>query len=204
MTLSPRLREVEGLASEVAEASREQAAGINQMNSAVAQMGRVTQNNAATAEETATSAEELNVQAEAMKATVGGLSKLVSGNSGRDAALDEPPVSTVWAAPRVPKFSAGNGHADPVAPPDRGLNCWEFKQCGREAGGAKARELGVCPAYPDHGHDCARLAGTLCGGKVQGSFANKITSCLKCKFYNSPNYARESLATLVNGNVRHP
>jgi hypothetical protein len=27
------------------------------------------------------------------------------------------------------------------------------------------------------------LAGTLCGGKVQGSFAKKMTNCLKCDFY---------------------
>jgi len=26
------------------------------------------------------------------------------------------------------------------------LNCWEFKQCGREAGGAHVDEFGVCPA----------------------------------------------------------
>jgi hypothetical protein len=70
------------------------------------------------------------------------------------------------------------------------MNCWEFKQCGREAGGAKAAELGVCPAYPDHGTHCARLAGTLCGGKVQGSFAAKLASCLQCTFYRSPNYDR--------------
>ena len=26
------------------------------------------------------------------------------------------------------------------------INCWEFKKCGRQPGGAKAAELGVCPA----------------------------------------------------------
>jgi hypothetical protein len=71
------------------------------------------------------------------------------------------------------------------------LNCWEFKKCGREAGGAKAKELGVCPAYPDHGHSCATLVGTFCGGKVQGSFAQKLPSCIKCEFYLSPNYDRK-------------
>ncbi len=44
------------------------------------------------------------------------------------------------------------------------MNCWEFRKCGREEGGAKASELGVCPAYPDNGQDYARVAGTLCGG----------------------------------------
>jgi hypothetical protein len=25
-------------------------------------------------------------------------------------------------------------------------NCWQFKNCGREPGGKKASELGICPA----------------------------------------------------------
>ncbi len=62
------------------------------------------------------------------------------------------------------------------------MNCWEFMKCGREAGGANAERLGVCPAYPDHGTHCAVIAGTLCGGVVQGTFAAKISSCLKCDF----------------------
>ncbi len=68
------------------------------------------------------------------------------------------------------------------------MNCWEFKKCGRERGGAKALELGVCPAYPAHGTHCAHIAGTLCGGKIQGSFAMKLTNCMKCEFYQSPDY----------------
>lgn len=68
------------------------------------------------------------------------------------------------------------------------MNCWEFKKCGREAGGAKAVELGVCPAYPNHGNHCARVTGTLCGGKVQGSFALKLKNCMECDFYKSPSY----------------
>ena len=70
------------------------------------------------------------------------------------------------------------------------MNCWEFKKCGREKGGAKAREFGVCPAYPDHGNHCAHVAGTLCGGKVQGNFAMKLTNCMKCDFYQSPHYQK--------------
>ena len=70
------------------------------------------------------------------------------------------------------------------------MNCWEFKKCGREKGGAKASLLGVCPAYPDHGKHCARICGTLCGGLVQGSFALKLASCMKCEFYKSPQYDR--------------
>ena len=71
------------------------------------------------------------------------------------------------------------------------MNCWEFKKCGREKGGAKAKELGVCPAYPDHGKHCAQVAGTLCGGQVQGTFAMKLLNCMKCEFYQSANYDKE-------------
>jgi hypothetical protein len=72
------------------------------------------------------------------------------------------------------------------------MNCWEFKKCGREAGGAKAASLGVCPAYPDHGKNCMRISGTLCGGQVQGTFAMKLGNCMKCDFYNSPHYVRRA------------
>ncbi len=73
-------------------------------------------------------------------------------------------------------------------------NCWEFKGCGREPGGAKAVELGVCPAATDPsgggansgangGRICWAIVGTLCGGKVQGTFAQKITNCMNCDFF---------------------
>jgi len=26
------------------------------------------------------------------------------------------------------------------------LNCWEFKRCGRQFGGEKVADLGICPA----------------------------------------------------------
>lgn len=73
-------------------------------------------------------------------------------------------------------------------------NCWEFKNCGRQPGGAKAAEFGVCPASKeakltgtnggkDGGRACWAIAGTLCGGKVQGSYAAKLGNCLACEFY---------------------
>jgi hypothetical protein len=70
------------------------------------------------------------------------------------------------------------------------MNCWEFKKCGREKGGSNEKTLGICPAYPDQGRQCARVAGTLCGGVVQGTFASKLANCLKCEFYTSDNYDR--------------
>jgi hypothetical protein len=73
-------------------------------------------------------------------------------------------------------------------------NCWEFKRCGRQPNGAKAAELGVCAASTESrttgvngglngGRACWAIAGTLCGGVVQGSFATKVSNCMKCEFY---------------------
>ena len=72
----------------------------------------------------------------------------------------------------------------------RFMNCWEFMKCGREKGGVNAVQLGVCPAYPNHGTHCAHVTGTLCGGQVQGTFAIKLVSCLKCDFFRGPDYDR--------------
>jgi len=74
------------------------------------------------------------------------------------------------------------------------LNCWEFKNCGREPGGSRVAELGVCPAAADTpaeglndgkcgGRCCWAIAGTFCGGFVQGTFAMKQRNCLKCDFF---------------------
>jgi hypothetical protein len=74
------------------------------------------------------------------------------------------------------------------------LNCWEIKKCGRQTGGEKAKELGVCIAAKETrtngvhggrngGRCCYALAGTLCGGKVQGSFASKLTNCMQCEVF---------------------
>jgi len=73
-------------------------------------------------------------------------------------------------------------------------NCWEAKKCGREIGGAKTKELGVCPSAMESrltgvhegkfgGRACWVVAGTLCGGKEQGTFAQKYHNCEKCDFY---------------------
>jgi hypothetical protein len=74
------------------------------------------------------------------------------------------------------------------------VNCWEWKKCGRQEGGAKVAELGVCPAASaesingancglNGGRACWAVAGTLCGGKVQGTFATKLSNCMACDFY---------------------
>jgi hypothetical protein len=76
------------------------------------------------------------------------------------------------------------------------LNCWEYKKCGREPEGIKVHELGVCPATTEEGLDgvhggknsgraCWAVAGSMCGGKVQGSFAQKYGNCVLCDFFKA-------------------
>ena len=74
------------------------------------------------------------------------------------------------------------------------MNCWEFFECGREPNGKKIKELGTCPAAAkveldgvndgkNGGRSCWAIAGTLCEGEVQGSYAQKLGNCLKCDFH---------------------
>ncbi|MEN6426804.1 MAG: methyl-accepting chemotaxis protein [Phycisphaerales bacterium] len=67
------------LVSEIAAASKEQAQGIDQVNTAIAQMDKVTQQNAANAEESASASEQLTAQAESMNDMVNELAVLVGG-----------------------------------------------------------------------------------------------------------------------------
>lgn len=74
-------------------------------------------------------------------------------------------------------------------------NCWEVKQCGRQAGGERITENGECPAsncFKAHhinngingGRACWAIAGTHCGGTIQGSFVNKMKGCANCDFFH--------------------
>ncbi|MEJ2684994.1 MAG: hypothetical protein P8Z71_11440 [Candidatus Sulfobium sp.] len=74
------------------------------------------------------------------------------------------------------------------------LNCWEFKGCGRQPGGIHESDLGSCPVTMEKnldgvhdglaaGRACWVVAGTLCRGKVQGTFAQEVTQCEACDFY---------------------
>ena len=60
------------------------------------------------------------------------------------------------------------------------INCWEYMQCGRDV-----NDEIKCPAYPHFGQVCWAVAGTLCSGKIQGTFAQKTDDCRKCKFYKN-------------------
>ena len=53
------------------------------------------------------------------------------------------------------------------------VNCWEIKGC----------EMKDCPAYDKTGIPCWYLAGTYCGGKIQGAFAEKCGGCRQCEVF---------------------
>ncbi len=74
------------------------------------------------------------------------------------------------------------------------INCWEYKKCGREPGGVNRHEAGICPASVNFTHNgenggksagriCWKVVGTLCGGSIQGTFAEKSMNCSQCDFY---------------------
>ena len=75
-------------------------------------------------------------------------------------------------------------------------NCWEFTNCGREPGGHSVSSLGECPASKfelangflggnNGGRGCTYIAGTFCGGQIQGTYYEKEKNCQQCDFYKS-------------------
>ena len=77
-------------------------------------------------------------------------------------------------------------------------NCWEVKKCSRQPGGEKIEEFGVCPAAIHSEYDgenkgtyggrfCWAVAGTLCVGKIQGIYVEKLIDCLNCEFLKQVN-----------------
>jgi signal transduction histidine kinase len=77
--IAGKIRRVDDLAAEVAQASREQTDGITQLNSALNEMDRATQSTAANAEESAAAAEELNSQSHALNDSVNRLRSIIEG-----------------------------------------------------------------------------------------------------------------------------
>ena len=68
-------------------------------------------------------------------------------------------------------------------------NCWEFRKCGRE----RPNKLGICPAATETnahtinrgrngGRICWAVTGTLCDGRVRGTYAEKVLICSDCAF----------------------
>ena len=62
--------------------------------------------------------------------------------------------------------------------------CWEALSCNKED----------CPVRKQDDYRCWLIAGTLCGGMVQGVFAKKFDSCITCEVYKQ--YHRRPIRAL--------
>lgn len=71
--------------------------------------------------------------------------------------------------------------------------CWELKNCKYEE----------CPVYGQENVRCWQIAGTLCGGKVQGQFAKKFGNCKECRVYKDS--TKEQMLEMVESfnNMMH-
>jgi methyl-accepting chemotaxis protein len=76
-----KARAVEGLVDKIAEASREQDSGIEQISGAIREIGQVTESNTASAKQTAASAHDLESRAVALRSVVGELQSVVFGGT---------------------------------------------------------------------------------------------------------------------------
>ena len=98
---------------------------------------------------------------------------------------------------------------------EKKLNCWEFKNCGREPGGVKVNEQGICPATNNSlvngvnggnngGRICWSIAGTFCNGEIKGSFAQDKFTCLMCDFFKlveeEENISNDQVVTPIHFN----
>jgi hypothetical protein len=72
-------------------------------------------------------------------------------------------------------------------------NCWEFMKCGREMGGDKTAESGVCPVAAESaahglngginaGRICWVVAGNSSKGTVKCSDSHGEHHCFQCEF----------------------
>ena len=113
--IAAKVSSTDSLVGEIATAAREQAQGIEQINTAITQMDQVTQSNSASSEESASAAEELDAQAASLKDMVGQLRQLVGGAAtelttsppplpaARVAAPGGPPAAWPRPRPQAPK-----------------------------------------------------------------------------------------------------
>jgi methyl-accepting chemotaxis protein len=173
----PDIQKTADLVQEINASSNEQNSGAEQINRAIQQLDSVIQQNAGASEEMSSTAEELSYQAEQLQRIIAFFKYEDTGSE---------------AARYMFASHAGTGLHNSGG---RKENCWEFMKCGREPDGAKTAQLGVCPAATDTeadgylggenaGRACIYVAGTLCGGDVQGTFTDKQAKCEKCEFFN--------------------
>ncbi|MET0101713.1 MAG: two-CW domain-containing protein [Sedimenticola sp.] len=70
-------------------------------------------------------------------------------------------------------------------------NCWEYFKCGREPGGEKAGELGVCPTAlqqqsdgTNHGTAAGRVCWSVHDSHCADNIGKKFMKCLECPFFH--------------------
>ena len=83
LSIQESSKKVNALISEISAASKEQAQGIDQVNTGVSEMDKVVQQNAADSEESASAAEELSSQAAEMERMVAELEAMVGSSGGK-------------------------------------------------------------------------------------------------------------------------
>jgi hypothetical protein len=114
MQIAEKVTSTDSLVAEIAAAAREQAQGIEQINTAIAQLDKVSQTNSASAEESASAAEELDAQAATLKDQVVKLRQLVGGDSVTASASPTPSASVTASVapsarllPKMPRAITG-------------------------------------------------------------------------------------------------
>jgi methyl-accepting chemotaxis protein len=123
------VKRVTDIIAEIAAASQEQSAGIDQVNRAVTQMDQVTQSNSSQMEQLSSTAQSLAAQAEELQALVARF-KVEDGSAARTAAT---------AATRTPPAP---GRADRTAPP--------VARVVSPVAGSRRRPEPLSPAAPAH------------------------------------------------------
>lgn len=70
-------------------------------------------------------------------------------------------------------------------------NCWEYFKCGREPGGARCEEHGICPAATalefdgiNHGRAAGRVCWAITASKSVEERADKFCKCMKCILFS--------------------
>jgi hypothetical protein len=83
----------------------------------------------------------------------------------------------------------------------RKLNCWEFKNCGREKGGLMVEVLGECPVVTAMhldgtnggqagGRSCWTVRG--CGNRLARAGIGTLNGCQKCEFFRRVAHEEET------------
>lgn len=112
------------LIAQIAQASNEQAQGVDQLNTAVGQMDKVVQANAAGSEESASASKELEVQAKVTRGLVNELIALATGKAVDDAGGFTPIAAVAHSAPafKESKIDSGHGNVSRAPSPQKSVN----------------------------------------------------------------------------------